>query len=58
MSVLFALTDAVKMTDECGISDPLLGTLDIIRDLGQTRTIPKARFVKVSMMHVVESLCA
>lgn len=34
MRVLFGLTDAVWMTDECGISDPLLGTVDILRDPG------------------------
>lgn len=28
--MLFALMDAVRMTDECGISDPFLGTVDIL----------------------------
>ena len=27
------------MTDECGISDPLLGTVDIIRDPEQTERL-------------------
>lgn len=37
MSVLFTLMGAVKV--EYGISEPLIGTVDIIRDPGETERL-------------------
>lgn len=40
-----ASVDAVRMTDECGISDPFLGTVDIYQEPGKAG-VTKARFIK------------